>query len=345
VAVAWANSPWGATYDRAWHGSLDLGHWVNDGLMAFFFLVVGLEIKRERRAAMVPAVAALGGMVVPALLYAAVNRGRPGSVGWGIVMATDIAFALGVVGLLGRRVPPAARLFLLTLAVVDDIGAIVVIGVFYGEGIEPAALAAAAAITVAIVVLNRRGVRSIAVYALAGAALWFAVYRSGVHPTIAGVVLALAMPAAVGRDLEPRLERWTTAVVLPLFALANAGVVIGLSVFDAPGATAVVVGIVVGLVVGKAVGITGATWLAVRFAGGTLPEGMHWSHVIGIGIVGGIGFTVSLFVAVLAFTGDPVLVDSAKAGVLFASAIAALAALAFFALVRSPGSARRAHRR
>ncbi|MEA3075199.1 MAG: Na+:H+ antiporter, NhaA family [Actinomycetota bacterium] len=333
MALVWANSPWRAGYVEVWHGSLDLGHWVNDGLMALFFLVVGREIKRERRAPMVPAAAAIGGMVVPALLYAAVNRGRPGSAGWGIVMATDIAFALGVVGVLGRRVPPAARLFLLTLAVVDDIGAIVVIAVFYAEGVDLMALAAAALVTAAVVVLNRRGVRSLAVYAVAGVVLWLAVYRSGVHPTIAGVVLALAMPAAVGRDLEPKVERWTTAVVLPLFALANAGVAIGASAFDRPGAAAVVAGVVVGLVAGKAVGITGATWLAVRFAGGKLPEGVHWPHVVGIGIVGGVGFTVSLFVAVLAFAGEPALVDSAKVGVLLASTIAALAAFATFSLV------------
>jgi NhaA family Na+:H+ antiporter len=260
-------------------------------------------------------------------------------------MATDIAFALGVVGVLGRRVPPAARSFLLTLAVVDDIGAIVVIALFYGGDVRPMALAAGALVTVAVVVLNRRGVTSLAVYAVAGVALWLAFYRSGVHPTLAGVVLALAMPATTGRRLEPRLERWTTALVLPLFALANAGVHVRASVFDAPGATAVIAGVVVGLVVGKAVGITGATWLAVRCFRGSLPEGMRWPHVVGIAVVGGVGFTVSLFVAVLAFPDSRALVESAKVGVLAASALAALAAFAAFDLVRPSGTARRGRRR
>jgi NhaA family Na+:H+ antiporter len=355
VALAWANSPWSESYDRLWHGQpLDLGHWVNEGLMTVFFLVVGLEIKRElvdgelrdKRTAMVPVVAALGGMVVPAAIYAALNRGGPGSRGWGIVMATDIAFALGVASVLGpRRVPAPAKLFLLTLAVVDDIGAIVVIALFYADDVHPTALALALVATVAVLVAAWRGVTAIAVYVGLGVALWVAVYQSGLHPTVAGVVLGLAMPAATaGRRSETALDPWVQHVVLPVFVLANAGVNFGMATaaFDAPGTIAVGAGVAVGLAVGKPLGIAGATWLVVRFGRGRLPVGTTWAHIAGVGFLGGIGFTVSLFVADLAFAeGARALEDSAKVGIVAASTLSAAAALIWFRDWRSAGRGRR----
>ena len=378
VALVWANSPWSASYESLWHTDIsvnvgryvldgDLHHWVNDGLMAIFFFVVGLEIKRElvegelrdpRKAAM-PAIAAIGGMVVPALLYVLVAGGGPGSRGWGIPMATDIAFAIGVVALLGRGVPASLKLFLLTLAIVDDIGAIVVIGLFYSSGLRPELLAAAAALVLVIVLLNRAGVVWVVPYVVAGAALWLVTYASGVHATIAGVVLGLLTPArgllpgsvarewAADLDDEPtaetldamtRLARhavspaermahllhpWSSFLIVPVFALANAGVAIKAGSFDAAGATAVSVGVMLGLVVGKTLGITAAAWVAVRSGLGRLPEGATWPMMVATATVAGIGFTVSLFIAELAFEVGP-LQDAAKLGVLLASVIAAV---------------------
>ena len=379
AALLWANSPWSGSYRTVWGTdftvalgrftlSHDLKHWVNDGLMTIFFLVVGLEIKRELvagelrspRTAAIPAVAAVGGMVVPALLYTALNAGGPGVRGWGIPMATDIAFAVGVLALLGSRVPASLRLFLLTLAIVDDIGAIVVIAVFYAEGVQLPFLLAAVALLGGMVVLRRAGVVWMAPYVVIGVAVWIVTEASGVHATIAGVALGLLTPAqpltpaAVARqwagDLsdEPgagelaamtRLARtsvspaeriqhllhpWTSFLVVPLFALANAGVAIRSSSFETAGAAAVAAGVTLGLVVGKVAGITGATWLAVRTGLGGRQEGATWPTIAGVATVAGIGFTVSLFIAELAF--DPgALQDAAKIGVLGASTLAAVA--------------------
>ncbi len=378
VALVWANSPWKAAYQSIWHTELslnlgryvldgDLHHWVNDALMAVFFFVVGLEIKRElvhgelrepRRAAM-PAMAALGGMGVPALLYALVNVGGDGARGWGIPMATDIAFAIGVVAVLGKAVPASLKLFLLTLAIVDDIGAIVVIALFYSSGLQPEFLVAGAVLVAVIVALNRAGVVWAVPYVALGAGLWLMTYASGVHATIAGVVLGLLTPASrlvaasVARDWasdledEPsanemdamtRLARhsvspaeriahllhpWTSFVIVPLFALANAGVEIKGGSFDAPGATAVTFGVMLGLVLGKTLGIAGAAWLAARTGIAQLPEGATQTMIIGIAGVAGIGFTVSLFIAELAFDVGP-LQEAAKLGVLAASTVAAV---------------------
>jgi len=379
VALIWANSAWGVGYQSVWNTEIsvnigryvleeNLHHWVNDALMAIFFFVVGLEIKRELvegelrdpRTAAMPAIAALGGMVVPALLFALVAAGTDGSRGWGIPMATDIAFAIGVVALLGSRVPASLKLFLLTLAIVDDIGAILVIGVFYSSGLEPRFLLAALALVAAIVLLNRAGVVWAAPYLVLGVALWLATYASGVHATLAGVVLGLLtparslLPATVARnwaadlDDEPSpheldamtklarhavspaeriahlLHPWTSFLIVPLFALANAGVVIRSDSFDAPGATMLTIAVMVGLVVGKTLGIAGAAWLAARTGIGRLPEGVTWPMMLAISTVAGIGFTVSLFIAELAFATGP-LQDAAKLGVLAASAVAALA--------------------
>ena len=378
VALVWANSPWGDSYRSLWHTDVtvnfgryvlagDLHHWVNDALMVIFFFVVGLEIKselvegklRDPRTAAMPAIAALGGMVVPAALYLLVTSGGDGSRGWGIPMATDIAFAVGVVALLGRRVPSSLKLFLLTLAIVDDIGAIIVIGLFYSTGIQPQFFGAAAALVIVILVLNRAGVVWLAPYIALGAALWLVTYASGVHATIAGVVLGLLtparnmVPASVARnwaadlDDEPtadelqtmtRLARhsvspaehiahmlhpWSSFLIVPVFALANAGVEIKADSFDGSGAAAVSGGVILGLVVGKTLGITGAAWLAVRLGIARLPEGANWSMVTAIACIAGIGFTVSLFVAELAFEGGA-LQDAAKLGVLAASLAAAV---------------------
>jgi len=378
IALVWANSPWSASYQSLWHTDItvnfgryvlegDLHHWVNDALMVIFFFVVGLEIKgelvhgklRDPRTAAMPAFAALGGMVVPAALYFLVTAGGDGSKGWGIPMATDIAFAVGVVALLGTRVPASLKLFLLTLAIVDDIGAIIVIGVFYSSGLQPQFLGAAVAIVVVIVLINRAGIVWVAPYLVLGAGLWLVTYASGVHATIAGVVLGLLTPARnflpvsvarewasdlrdepTAQDLQAmtRLARhavspaehignvlhpWSSYLIVPIFALANAGVPIKSDAFEVPGASAVTLGVILGLVVGKTLGIAGAAWLAARLGIARLPEGATWKMIFAIATIAGIGFTVSLFVAELAFAPGS-LQDAAKLGVLAASAVAAV---------------------
>jgi NhaA family Na+:H+ antiporter len=394
VGLVWANSPWRAGYEALWSTvvavgvghwslSLDLHHWVNDGLMALFFFVVGMEIKREvvvgdlrdRRAAAVPVVAALGGMAVPALVYLALNAGGAGARGWGIPMATDIAFALAVVALLGPRVPPSLKLFLLTLAIVDDIGAITVIALFYTDDVDVMALALAGGLALAIVGLRAARVTWLPPYLALAAGLWLAVHASGVHATIAGVVLGLLVPvrprapAALAKEwaadlddeptaaelatmsrlagaaaspaerFEHHLHPWTSFAVVPLFALANTGIELTSGSLRADDAAPVALGVVLGLVVGKLVGIAGATWLAVRTGLGRLPEGASWKQLVGVAAVGGIGFTVSLFVADLAFPSAPELRDAAKLAVLSASVLAALlgSAVLLVAARRPPG--------
>ena len=346
VALVWVASPWADAYDDLWHWH-DLRHWVNDGLMALFFFVVGLEIKRELvvgdlrepRHAALPVLAALGGMVVPAGLYLAVNAGRAGADGWGIPMATDIAFALGVVAVLGRRVPASLKLFLLALAIVDDLGAIAVIAVFYSGSIDGRWLGLAVGALVAVALLWRAGVRSLPVHVALAVATWWFVYESGVHATIAGVALALLVPVDVGDDVEHALHPWTSFVVVPLFALANAGVALDPGALDADGATAVALGVAVGLVVGKTAGISLFAWLAVRLGLAHKPIGASWAQLVGVAAVAGIGFTVSLFVAGLAFD-DVALEDAAKLGILVASVAAGL--LGWLLLrISSPGTSGR----
>ncbi|TMK66806.1 MAG: Na+/H+ antiporter NhaA [Actinobacteria bacterium] len=385
VALAWANSPWRDSYQQLWGTSLtigvgrwaiseDLAHWVNDGLLSLFFLVVGLEIKRElvtgelreAKAAALPVVAALGGMVVPALLYLAVNAGREGARGWGIPMATDTAFALGVLTLAARRAPANLKPFLLTLAIVDDIGAILILALFYSGGITWGALAVAVALCAGIFGLERIGVRATAVYVVLGIAVWVATFESGIHPSIAGVALGLLTPAVpfqrpravsdeahrvadetvddpvppdadahhwlrlawLSREavsplarLESTLHPWTSFVVVPLFALANAGVhLTGAGLRDAA-TSRIAVGIVLGLVVGKPLGISLGSFVAVRTGIARLPAGVAWRDLVGAAAVAGIGFTVSLFVAELAFA-NLALVTTAKIGILSASIVA-----------------------
>jgi NhaA family Na+:H+ antiporter len=307
VALVWANVDH-ASYEDVWHGDLDLRHWVNEGLMALFFFVVGLEVRRELRTirtAVLPIAAALGGMVVPAALYLAVAGGR----GWGIPMATDIAFAVGVLALLGRRVPAGLKLFLLTLAVVDDIGAVLVIAVVYSKGVEPLPLLVAGAFLVAAAATGRPWPSVVL-----AVGVWAALLDSGVHATLAGVAAAFVVPA--GQEVEERLHPWTSFVIVPVFALANAGVELDLT------ASKVTWGVFLGLVVGKPLGIVAASWLVVRLRMADLPRGMRWPHVVGGGTLAGIGFTVSLFVAGLAFD-DDASAEAAKVAILGASLAAA----------------------
>ena len=400
AALVWANSPWGASYVTLFHTHLtiDLGpfhydeslvHVINDGLMAIFFFVVGLEIKREwvagelrdRRAAVLPAVAALGGMVVPAAIYASFNHGGPGSGGWGIPMATDIAFALGVVAVLGSRVPSPLKIFLLTLAIVDDIGAILVIAVFYTNDLSWEWLAGAGALVVLVVACRRAKVRYHVVYVVVGTAMWFCVLESGVHATIAGVVMGLLTPALPylsaedtqlvvdeleGRDdlnaadvhrvsiliseavplterLEHLLHPWTSYLIVPIFALANAGIVLTRDGISNP--SRITVGVIAGLIVGKTVGISVFSWLTVKLRLAPLPAGVRFSQLVGVAMVAGIGFTVSLFVSGLAFPGrfESLELRDAKVGILVASVVAALLGSAVLMFLGRRGPAESGH--
>ncbi len=381
AALVWANSPWDAAYHNLFefHFTLQLGddvlidqtvgEWINDGAMAVFFFVVGMEVKREfvvgdlrkPAAAALPVIGALGGMIVPALIYTAFNAGGPASSGWGIPMATDIAFAIGFVVLLGSRVPSALKLFLLTLAIVDDIGAILVIALFYSDDLSGPWLLVSAAIVVVLALMRYSRIWYTPAYLIVGLVLWYAVFESGVHATIAGVILGLFTPArplvsddstdaavvlsvtkgsvdvpgvrrawfhlrervSVAERLENLLHPWTSFVIVPVFALANAGVTIsGDSIADAL-SSELTMGIVAGLVIGKLVGITLACWAGVRTGLCALPAGVTWPKMVGISAVAGIGFTVSLFIARLEFDAGP-LISEAKIGVLFASLAAAV---------------------
>jgi NhaA family Na+:H+ antiporter len=400
VALLWANSPWRSTYEQLLHtpigfvvGSLRFEHdvhfWINDGAMVVFFFVVGLEIKRElhggelstvRRAAL-PAFAALGGMLVPAGIYLSLNAGTAAANGWGVPMATDIAFAVGILALLGNRVPPALRILLLALAVIDDLGAILVIAIFYSSAFNVAGLAVGGAGIVMILGMQKVGVRQAWAYVVPGVVVWAGAYLAGVHPTIAGVVVGLLTPArawfgperfvdhagaaveavkaqapaatparllstlhhlnVARREAVSPVERIQHALhgivafgIMPLFALANAGVAFGSARLDASGAR-VLVGVLLGLALGKPIGILVLSWLAVRVKVAALPVGVRWSGVLIVGLVGGIGFTMALFIASLAFAASP-LIDVAKLGILGASGVAALVGLAVGRLYLPP---------
>jgi NhaA family Na+:H+ antiporter len=353
LALGWANSPWRAAYDALWQTPLavqlgrfaiaaDLRHWVSDGLMTLFFLVVGLEIKRElvagelrtwRRAAL-PVVAAAGGMAVPALIYAAANAGRPGAPGWGVPMATDIAFALGVLALLGSRVPAALKVFLLTLAVVDDLGSIAVVALVYSRGVDLGALAVAAGLLTLVAVLVRARVWWLPLHVGLGAALWLALWHSGVSPALAGVAMGLVTPVPLAERLAHDLHPVSAFLVVPLFALANAGVSLEGGGLAAPGAGAVLGGVLAGRVLGKLAGIGAAAWLAVRLGLAVRPHATSWPQLAGVATVAGIGFTVPLFVADLAFP-DGQFQAPVKLGLLLASVVAGAAgALVLFLAAR-----------
>jgi Na+:H+ antiporter, NhaA family len=396
VAIVWANSPWADAYTELWQTPLrvelgDLIHldhlslqtWVNDALMTVFFLLVGVEIKREvvhgelrdPRAVALPVVAAVGGMVVPAVIYAMVNAGGAGAGGWAVPMATDIAFAVGVVTLAGSRVPLAAKIFLLTLAVVDDVGAIVVIAVFYTGNLAWGWLVAALVALAVIVGLRRGDVQSLAPYLAVGAFAWLALLESGVHATLIGVALGLLTPAWPLRSprrfpvearrtlnrveaayydrvltreefteneqhiaevarlamfstsplerLERALSPWVAYVVVPVFALANAGVSLSGDAVRGIASNAVTTGVVLGLVIGKTVGVLVATWLAVRLGLGRLPSGTTWRHIAGLATTAGVGFTVALFVTSISFD-SAATADAARVGILAGSTLAGL---------------------
>jgi NhaA family Na+:H+ antiporter len=341
AALALANSPLAGAYEHALHWSLlpgmTLHDFVNDALMAVFFFAIGLEIKRElaigelssvSRAAL-PAFGALGGMVVPAGVYAALQAGGPGLHGWGIPMATDIAFAIAALGIFGARASPGLKVFLLALAIVDDIGSVLVIAIFYSSHLAVAWLGAALAGLALCVALGRSGVRSYSVYVVVGAAVWYAMFRSGVHATIAGVALGLLTPARplAGRtqspidELEHRLHGWVALAILPLFALCNAGVALDASSLGDPLAQRVALGVAAGLLAGKPIGIALVAWVAVRLGLAELPRGTSWGQIAAVGVLAGIGFTVALFIAALAFA-EETLVAGAKIGVLAASVLA-----------------------
>jgi NhaA family Na+:H+ antiporter len=400
IAMIWANSPWSESYHELWKTtfsvgvpafglSLSLHDWINDGLMVVFFFVVGLEIKREildgelssLRQATLPIAAAAGGMVVPALLFAAVNSGGTGSSGWGIPMATDIAFALGVLALLGSRIPLGLKVFLTALAIVDDLGAVMIIALFYTADLQWLSLIGGVLLLLLLFALNKGGVRQPALYVAIGVIVWLCFLHSGVHATIAGVLLALTVPASTKIDdkgfvasalntiklferstenekvlgnserleaiyamedaceaalpplvrIEDKLHEVVAFAVVPLFALANAGLDLrGLSV---PSLTHdVTLGVVIGLFLGKPAGIMIASWLAIRSGRADLPARVSWSMLNGAAWLAGIGFTMSLFIATLAF-GDSALLENAKLGVLAASAMAGAAGAIF--LIRS----------
>ena len=403
VAILVANSPWRHAYHELLelHIDIDLGmhavnqslhHWINDGLMSIFFFLVGLEIKRELlvgeissvRKATLPAIAALGGMIVPALVYHWFNRGTVNQHGWGIPMATDIAFALGVLALLGDRIPLGAKVFLTALAIVDDIGAVAVIAVFYTSDLNLTALGVGFAFLAGGVLINRLGVRHPVLYLAVGMVMWLSFLRSGIHATIAAILMAFIIPATTridGADLIRRIELITqrlhtvglpqdthmntaeqqqallalaetveyaqaplqriehdlhgfvTFLVLPIFALANAGVTLDgdlLEQLEHP----LSLGVILGLLVGKQVGITLSTWLAVRLRLADLPSGVTWRQIHGVAILGGIGFTMSLFVAGLAFS-DQHQVSAAKVGIMTGSLLSAVVGVAFLFSTRS----------
>jgi Na+:H+ antiporter, NhaA family len=341
IALLWANSPWSHAYVELWHVELigdDLQHWVNDGAMVLFFFIVGLEIKRELvngelrnlRDAMLPALAAAGGVVLPALVFLAIVRADGDyAQGWGIPIATDIAFAVGLLAVLGRWIPDGAKLFLLSVAIADDVIAIVVIAVFYSHELSWLWLAGAVAGLLAVVVLRRLGVAAIWPYVLVGLTVWYATKQSGVHATIAGVALALLTPAGPvkGREVLRDLEHWlhpvSAFVVVPLFALANAGVDFRGGMLGAAIGSSLAWAVGLGLLLGKTIGIGTTTLLAVRAGFGTLPAGLRGREVWGLAALAGIGFTVSLFVAGLAYD-HPTLVEQAKVGIFAGSLASAL---------------------
>ena len=410
AAMLWANSAAHGSYHHLFHGekleigfgALDfnysLGHWINDALMALFFFVVGLEIKREilvgelasPKKAALPIAAAIGGMVGPALIFAAVNAGQPTLRGWGVPMATDIAFALGILSLLGSRVPVSLKVFLTSLAIADDLGALLVIALFYTDHLATNYLLYAGLIVGVMFACNLLRVRQPLVYFLLGVVLWVMVYKSGVHATIAGVLGAMTIPASarvgatryltasrealdrfekLSKDpdhdvetspeqraavwavhkssrqvlpplhrLEDALHPWTAFFVIPIFALANAGVELHGEIGETLGSRNTL-GVILGLCLGKPVGIFVACLIAVKLRLAALPSGVSWRHIFGVGFLGGIGFTMALFIANLAFKDSQVELDHAKLGILLASLLSAIAGLAVLASCKPQPSA------
>lgn len=365
LALVLSNSPWGEAYNRFVQlpGELRVGgdllvlsksllHWVNDLWMAVFFFLVGLEIKRELlegelaspSQALLPAGAALGGMLVPALIYMAINAGDPVAMrGWAIPAATDIAFALGILVLLGSRVPASLKVFLTAVAIIDDLGAILIIAFFYTEGLSMTALAAAGSGVLVLLALNRAKVMAIGPYVMVGLVVWLFVYKSGIHATLAGVVTALAIPLSDGKGGSPlktaehALHPWVAFAVLPMFAFANAGVSLQ-GVTMGTLLQSVPMGITAGLLLGKAIGVFGASWLLIRFAGARLPAEAGWGQFFGVCVLCGVGFTMSLFIGALAFSGqDAAYETQLKLGVLCGSLLSGV--LGAVMLLRTRGVA------
>lgn len=349
LALLAANSPAAPVYLGLLHADIagmSVGHWVNDGLMTLFFLLVGLELKRElidgqlstwsRR--ILPGAAALGGMAAPALIYLAFNRGDPATLGgWAVPTATDIAFALGVLALLGSRVPVSLRIFLTALAIIDDLGAVVIIAAFYTAQLVLGWLAAAGAVVALGYALNRAGVNRVPIYLLLGVILWVCVLFSGVHPTLAGVALALVVPlrphdaTSPLHRLEHGLQPWVAFAVLPLFGFANAGVPLaGVSLATLAGPLPL--GIAAGLFAGKQLGVFGAAWLLIRAGWAVRPDGASFAQLYGVALLCGIGFTMSLFIGLLAFPAAPAVQDEVKIAILLGSSLSALAGAAVLAL-------------
>lgn len=343
LSLLLANSPFGAAYIQAWQlhvAGMSIEHWVNDGLMAVFFLLIGLELERELyngelssfKNALLPIVAAAGGIGVPALIHFTLNGGTPTQAGIGIPMATDIAFALGALALLGSRVPVSLKIFLTALAVMDDLGAIIVIAVFYTAQLSVAYLMAALAVFALLVCINRfLRVMALTPYLIGGALMWFLMLKSGVHATIAGVLLAFAIPFSAQQDdrrspshrLEHSLHKPVAFVILPLFALANTGIIIAAGwthELAAPNS----LGILAGLVIGKPLGITLLCFVAVAIGVCKLPADLRWRHVFGAGLLGGIGFTMSIFITNLAFAGQAQVINASKMAILLASVSAGI---------------------
>ncbi len=357
MSLVLANSPLSSQYFALWHapiGTLSLEHWINDGLMAVFFLLIGLELERELyvgelsrpRNALLPVFAALGGMAVPAAIHLAFNAGTPTQPGFGIPMATDIAFALGVLALLGSRVPPALKVFVVAFAVIDDLGAIVLIATVYTDAIAWSYLGLALGTWAALIVLNRLRVMRLTVYLSGGVLMWIFLREAGIHASIAGVLLAFSIPFTPKRaaevspseKLEGALHKPVAWVVLPLFALANTAVPIDSAAFarltEANG-----IGIALGLVVGKPLGVALCAALAVACRICALPEGVRWTHIVGAGLLGGIGFTMSIFITNLAFADSLDLVNASKLAILLASCVAAVSGLLWLRAVAPPPAA------
>jgi NhaA family Na+:H+ antiporter len=369
LALAWANSPWRATYEALFGAPVgvrasrfaferDLRFWINDGLMAIFFFTVGLEIKRElaggqlgtiRRAAL-PAMAALGGMIVPAGIYLAINAGTGTARGWGIPMATDIAFAVGVLALLGQRVAPALRLTLLALAVIDDVGAVLVIAFVFSSGLGLPGLGFAALGLIAIQTMKSLGVRAPWAYLAPALATWAGAHAAGVHPTLAGVAVGLMTPARPSpgdapdrgsplERLEHAFQPWVANGIMPLFALANAGVSLGDVTLGGP-AGRVFAGVALGLVLGKPIGVIGFSWIAVRLRAARLPDETSWLGMLVLGLIAGTGFTMSLFMTALALPPGGA-TSAARLAILAASAAAGIVGVVVGRLVlKAPGSRR-----
>jgi NhaA family Na+:H+ antiporter len=343
LAMIVANSPLGSTYEDVLHTKvlgLSVLHWINDGLMALFFLLVGIEIKQEMfggslsawGARALPGIAALGGMLVPALIFVAVNAGDSDHIkGWAIPSATDIAFSIGVLALIGSRVPSPIRIILVSIAIIDDLGAIVVIALFYSSNLSLGWLGMAAVSIAALAVLNRRHVYSLIPYGLVGIALWICLYQSGIHATLSGVVLALAIPSRNTANserspmklTEHALLNWVNFGILPLFGFANAGVAFsGLERSDIFGTLPI--GVALGLFLGKQIGIFSAIWITIRSGLAPMPTGVSWVQIHAMAVICGIGFTMSLFIGGLAFASDPHLLDATKVGVIGGSICSAI---------------------